>query len=151
SCSARYPLLDDDGDASGSVSFGSEGITKSTNEWGSGARFHLAFTFHNRGAVPVRFIPAAARLRDTLGVDLRMVEVKRGDEAVAETTVAPGDDATIDLFYVGLGLKLTPQRMNSFSVTWPYAVGEVWWTRQTRCRQTAESPAPGRGFGPWVA
>src|SRR5690349_5023757 len=64
-CASRYPLLDEQGGA-GTVSFGSEGLTKSTTEYGAGARFHLAFTFQNRGTAAVKFIPAAVRLRDAL-------------------------------------------------------------------------------------
>ena len=149
SCASRYPLLDDANPADSQVTFGSEGLTKSSTDFGAGARFHLAFTFRNRGDRPVRFVPAAVRLRDALGVDLRMVEVKEGDAAIAEASIAPGQDATVDLFFVGLGLKLTPQRMSSFNVTWPYAIGDVWWSRFTKC-QLATEPKGEPGFGPWV-
>lgn len=151
SCSARYPLLDDAADGGGSISFGSEGVTQSTNPWGAGPRFHLAFTFHNASGSPVHFNPASVRLRDTLGVDFRLVEVKRGDVAVGETTIDSGSEATIDLFFAGLGLKVTPQRMSQFRVEWPYAVGDSWWTRVTRCRQAKEPPEGNDGFGPWVS
>ncbi len=151
SCSARYPLQDDAASGGGSISFGSEGVTQSTNPWGAGPRFHLAFTFHNSSGAPVHFNPASVRLKDALGVDLRLVEVKRGDTAVGETTIDSGDEATIDLFFAGLGLKVTPQRMTHFRVEWPYGVGDSWWTRVTRCRQTAEPPEGNDGFGPWVS
>ena len=150
SCSARYPLLDDSAGA-GAVAFGTQGMTQSTNPWGAGARFHLGFTFRNQSTEPVHFNPAGVRLRDALGVDLRLVEVKRGDQPVAENTVDPGAEATIDLFFAGTGLKLTPQKMATFSVDWPYAVGESWWTRTTRCKTTQQPPVGDEGFGPWVS
>jgi len=151
SCSARYPLLDDAPGGAGSVAFGTQGMTQSTNPWGAGARFHLGFTFRNQSAETVHFNPAGVRLRDALGVDLRLVEVKRGDQPVAETTVGAGQEATVDLFFAGTGLKLTPQKMAKFSVEWPYAVGDAWWTRTTRCQTTQAPPVGDEGFGPWVS
>lgn len=142
---ASFALADDD-PATGEVRVAPRGLTSSLNSWGQGARFHVTMQIENRMAVPVRMDPYQARVRDLGNVEIRLLELRVGDEAPEVVEIPPGETRVVDLFFGGTILR-GPKRWDRFKFNWTFQVGERQVDGVAVFDQVADAEGPDPG--PW--